>query len=323
MDLSKFHLTEVVACPWDRTNLRPYNGGFICEDGHEFAVENDIPILTDAVRREAVPANMAPCPHDLEDASVDAFVNDWIVNTNGNLYWRARGRLPRYPIPSWPFWKGDGKILVDVGCGWGRWSIASAGAGFRPIGLDVHIDALSAAQRVSKQLGVQANYLCSSVDRMPFRSASVDVVFSYSVLQHLDRQTVARFFKESFRVLKVGGRCLVQLPNASGLYNILLQARRGFRDGSPGTFEMRYWSISSIRDAVEKAGFHDLAIRTDGFFSQNPQMSDLDLLSLVGKLIVLVSLAARNTARVIPTLTRFADSLWIECRVVPPAAKLG
>lgn len=98
---------------------------------------------------------MGPCPHADEnggsrDQQIDTFVNDWIVNTNGNLYWRVRGKLPRYPIPNWRFGSGNGKVLVDIGCGWGRWSIAAAHAGFEPIGVDVHIDGLAAASRVAR-----------------------------------------------------------------------------------------------------------------------------------------------------------------------------
>jgi 2-polyprenyl-3-methyl-5-hydroxy-6-metoxy-1,4-benzoquinol methylase/uncharacterized protein YbaR (Trm112 family) len=304
----------VLACPVDQSGLRVHDAELLCDRGHKFAVENGIPILTDAVRREAVPQNMAPCRHRDQESSIDPFVSDWLVNTNGNLYWRARGSLRRYPIPRWPFFHGHGQLLVDVGCSWGRWSIAAAKAGFRPIGVDVHIDALAAAGRVSRQIGVQADFLCAGAERLPFRSATIDVLFSYSVLQHLDREKVAAFFKEASRVLKPGGNCLVQLPNKTGLYNLLLQAKRNFADARPGTFEMRYWSRSAIRDVVKKAGLEKLQILADGYFTQNPQLSDLDLLAAPGKLVVIVSHAGRWAAGVLPVLTHLADSLWIAAR---------
>jgi hypothetical protein len=133
-------------------------------------------------------------------------------------------------------------------------------------------------------------------------------------LQHVDRAKVLRFFQECSRVLKPHGLCIVQLPNVFGLYNILLEAKRGFRDAKLGTFEMRYWSKTGIRDAVERAGLYDLEIRADGFFTQNPQFSDLDLLSPAGRLVVLASYAGRRMASVFPVLTRLADSLWIKTR---------
>jgi 2-polyprenyl-3-methyl-5-hydroxy-6-metoxy-1,4-benzoquinol methylase/uncharacterized protein YbaR (Trm112 family) len=315
------YLISVLACPADHSDLRAHDGELLCDQGHRFAIENGIPILTDHVRREAVPQNMAPCQPLEGDISIDPFVSDWLVNTNGNLYWRARGKLRRYPIPRWPFFQGNGRLLVDVGCSWGRWSIAAAKAGFRPMGVDVHIDALAAAGRVSRQMGVQADFLCAGAERLPFRSGTIDAVFSYSVLQHLDREKVAAFFDEAARVLKPGGSCLIQLPNKTGLYNILLQAKRNFADARPGTFEMRYWSRADIRSVIKKTGLEKLRIRADGFFTQNPQLSDLDLLTASGKLVVVLSHAGRWAAGVLPALTYLADSLWIAARAPSVAPK--
>jgi SAM-dependent methyltransferase/uncharacterized protein YbaR (Trm112 family) len=307
-------LLRVLACPWDHSSLRTQEGGLVCGGAHRFAVEEGIPVLTDQTRRERVPGNMESCRQLDDGRPIDPFVDDWLINTNGNLYWKARGRLRRYPIPSWPSSPGGGKLLVDLGCSWGRWTIAAARAGFRPVGVDVHIDALAAGGRVSRQLRVPVDYVCGDAEHLPFPSASIDVLFSYSVLQHIERAKVIRIFKEISRVLKSAGICLVQLPNVFGLYNMLRQAKRGFRDARPGTFEMRYWARAEIRQAVEEAGLVSLAIRADGFFSQNPQLSDLDLLSPAGKVIVLISHAGRKAADAVPILTRLADSLWIEAR---------
>lgn len=306
-------LTTVLACPLDRSNLRVREETLVCEQGHIFLVEEGVPIFTDNVRRESVPRNMEPSRRDpRRDGSIDAFVDDWLVNTNGNLYARARGKLKRYPIPRWPLPPAAGQIVLDVGCSWGRWSVAAARVGFSAIGMDVHMDALAAAGRVSRQLGADANFICGDIKVLPLRARSVDVVFSYSVLQHIDRVKVADFFCEVARVLKPGGLCLVQLPNAWGLYSILRQAKRGFRDAAPNTFEMRYWTRAGIRATIEKAGLRNLRLRADGFFSQNPQLSDLDLLSPSGKLIVLASHLGRKAADALPLLVRVADSLWVE-----------
>ena len=316
------NLLRILACPRDHSALTLYDGALICEQAHRFFLEEGIPIFAETPRREPIPLNIGPCPHfdgaESRGHAIDPFVNDWIVNTNGNLYWRARGRLPRYPIPNWPFGAGEGRLLVDIGCSWGRWSIAAARAGFAPIGVDVHVDALAAAERVSQQLGVHANYLCGDAERLPFRSGSVDFVFSYSVLQHLDKSKVMGSFQEISRILKPGGVCLVQLPNAFRLLSIAQQLKRGFREAKSGTFEMRYWTRAAIRQALEQAGFLNVAIRADGFFSQNPQLADMDLLSPAGKLIVLASYAGRKAADAFPFLTRAADSLWIEAQTFSP-----
>ena len=307
-------LLQFLACPYDHDIVQARGIGLACQHGHQFYVEDGIPILTDAVRREAVPRNMKPCPLEEGSRFVDAFVSDWIVNTNGNLYRRVRGRLKRYPTPAGPGGNGRGETIVDLGCSWGRWSIAAGRAGFVPIGVDVHIDALHAAGRVSEQLGVQAHFVCAEVGYLPFKSGSIDVVFSYSVFQHLERTKVLEAFGEIVRILKPGGMCLVQLPNRFGMYSMLQQAKRCFREARQDTFEMRYWSRAGITDMVHKAGLVGLRLRADGFFSQNPQPTDLDLLSPMGKCVVSVSHAGCKAAGVFPLLMRMADSLWIEAR---------
>ena len=317
-------LLRILACPHDHTKLRVEKDALVCERAHQFCFEDGVPVFAENPRREPVPLNMWPCPRPDDGAyaaaqseQVDPFVNDWIVNTNGNLYWRVRGRLPRYPIPDWPIGAGDGKILVDIGCSWGRWSIAAARAGFAPVGADVHVDALAAAARVSRQLEVRADFICCDAERLPFQTGSVDCVFSYSVLQHLDKSKVRGIFQEISRILRPGGVCLIQLPNAFGLLSIAQQLRRGFREAKSGTFEMRYWTHAKIRRALEQAGFSRIKIYADGFFSQNPQLTDLDLLSSTGRLLVRASSAGRRAANALPVLTRVADSLWIEARTSP------
>src|SRR5579864_832178 len=318
-------LLRILACPHDRTKVRIENGSLVCERAHQFPFEDGIPIFAGNPRREPIPLNMGPCPHPSDSAyaagsePIDPFVNDWIVNTNGNLYWRARGQLTRYPIPEWRFGDGKGRVMVDIGCSWGRWSIAAARAGFVPIGTDVHVDALAAAARVSRQLGARADFFCCDAEHLPFQSGSVDFVFSYSVLQHLDKLKVRRVFQEISRILQPGGVCLVQLPNAFGLLSIAQQLKRGFREAKLGSFEMRYWTHAQIRRALEQAGFSRIKIHADGFFSQNPQLTDLDLLSPAGRLLVRASSAGRGVRSALPILTRVADSLWIEARTPRPS----
>jgi SAM-dependent methyltransferase len=306
-------LRGALVCPRDHTRLGASSGRLECERGHRFPEEEGIPVFTDQVRREPVPANMGPCRHT-GSMLIDPFVSDWIVNTNGNLYRRIRGKLPRHPIPAWPLDGSYRGLLVDLGCGWGRWCIAAARAGLSPIGVDVHIDALAAARRVARQLRAEAAFACADAECLPLAPESVDVVFSYSVLQHLDKGKARRVISEAARVLRPRGICLVQLPNARGLYNLIRQAGRGFRAAKPGTFEMRYWSRSEVRRVLESAGLTVVAMRADGFFTQNPQLSDLDLLSLGGKTIVLASHLLCLASRAFPLLAHVADSMWVQAQ---------
>lgn len=305
-------LFDLLYCPLHAAKLRDEQTRLVCEAGHEIAVENGVPIFAEKPRMEEKPLNMPPLPPRTVPERVDAFVDDWIVNTNGNLYWPARGRLPRYPIPQWPARSGGGQVLVDLGCGWGRWSIAAARAGFSACGVDVHLDALRAAKRVSSELGVSADFVCCDVSRLPFQAGSVDFVFSYSVLQHLEKPKVKDVLKRIAFILRTGGTCLVQLPNAFGLVSLWRQLSRGFREPPADTLAMRYWTRGAITRAFREAGFGRVRIFAEGFFVQNTQREDLDLLSKQGAAAVLASCALRRAGNAIGPLGRIADSLWVE-----------
>jgi 2-polyprenyl-3-methyl-5-hydroxy-6-metoxy-1,4-benzoquinol methylase len=289
----------------------------VCAAGHVIPVEQGIPIFAQKPRRETKPLNLVPLPPPDKPGAVDPFVDDWIVNTNGNLYWRARGRLSRYPIPRWPAAKangatGPGPMLVDLGCSWGRWSIAAARAGFSVCGVDVHLDALWAASRVTRELGVVADFACCDAAHLPFKPGSVDFVFSYSVLQHLDKERVRQVLKEIAGILRPHGTCFVQLPNALGLISLARQARRNFREPAGDTFEMRYWTRAAVIRAFHQARLRDIRFRAEGFLLQNTQREDLDLLSTGAAAAVLGSCALRAAANAVPLLARVADSLWVE-----------
>jgi ubiquinone/menaquinone biosynthesis C-methylase UbiE len=311
---TKAMLSDLLWCPLHGAELRWADGRPFCEAGHEIPVEGGVPIFTEKPRREAKPLNMTPLAARTGAGAVDEFVDDWIVNTNGNLYWRARGRLPRYPIPQWQARAatGRGQTLVDVGCSWGRWTIAAARAGYAAWGVDVHLDALWAAKRVTREQGVSADFACCDAAHLPFKAGSVDFVFSYSVLQHLERKTVRNVLKGMARILRPGGTCFVQLPNAFGLMSVWRQARRGFREAAAGTFEMRYWTRPSIARAFREAGFGSVRFSAEGFLLQNTQREDMDLLSKAGAAAVRASCALRDAANAVPVLTQVADSLWVE-----------
>lgn len=309
-------LLRLLCCPLHGTELRYSDSRFTCQAGHEIPVEQGVPVFSENPRREPKPLNKPPLPPRAAPGAVDGFVDDWIVNTNGNLYWSVRGRLSRYPIPRWPARSpnGAGEILVDLGCGWGRWSIAAARAGFLVCGVDIHLDALWAATRVTRELGVSADFACCDAAGLPFRPETVDFVFSYSVLQHLDKKRVVRVLEGIARILRPGGTCLVQLPNVFGLVSLWRQARRGFREPAVDTLEMRYWTHAAAERAFREAGLGQVRFRAEGFLLQNTQREDLDLLSMAGAGAVRFSCALRAAANSLPPLTRVADSLWVEAR---------
>ena len=237
------------------------------------------------------------------DMPVDAWVRDHITQTHGRLYAHCQGRLSRYPIPAWSGPRGQGGLLLDLGAGWGRWSLSAAQAGYRVIALDRDPEALQAARRVARQFGWEILCVCGDAARLPLRSASVEAVFAYGVHQYLPSAAEPGWLEEIRRVLQAGGWARVQLPMAGGLGQRLWPRR-------DATAYLWPW-----RQARMLCRRYDARIFPEGFFTTNGQWSDRGLLRWPGRLVVLACQALRALSRILPGLSRLADAIWLDMRM--------
>ncbi len=309
---------QELACPRDRSRLEPSGETLVCEQGHEYPYVDGIPVMV--VDDEISPTQpsywstpediervRAAEPPPVEGDAVDPYVAELILGTHGNLYKHLSAGLSRYPIPDFPLQHGSGDLLLDIGCNWGRWTIAAAKRGYSAIGIDPSFEAIVAARRIARQLGIDARYVVADGRRLPFANETFDVVFSYGVLQHFSKTDVAVSVDEIRRVVKPAGYSWVQMPNALGALNAVRLAQRGFREGE--RFEVRYWKPSELKRVFGRIGPTEL--KTDGFFTLNPQKRDLDLLPRRFRAVVRVSEALKRAH----APTSFADS--VNVRSVP------
>jgi SAM-dependent methyltransferase len=241
-----------------------------------------------------------------------AFVQSMIRRTCGYLYEDLRDGLSRFPIPELrlPDADGDGSFLLDVGCNWGRWSVAAGRKGYRPIGIDPNLNALIAARGVAGQLGAEVGFVCGDARFLPFSENAFDAVFSYSVLQHFDKDHARAAMREMARVARPDATVLVQMPNKFGIRQMFNRTRQIVRRKS-GPFRVRYWAPRELRDSVESL-IGPCRLFVDGFFSLNAQATDRDILPRRYAALVSVSEALRHASDRIPLLVDAADSLYVE-----------
>jgi SAM-dependent methyltransferase len=313
-------ILDLVVCPRDQLRLEPGEGSLVCANGHEYAVLGGLPILlvsdSTPTHAEATFSLNAARLHEMPEygvtptgLTVDPWVNEAIAATNGMLYLPVQGKLTEYPIPAIRLPRGHGQLLLEIGCNWGRWCIAAAQAGYRPVGIDPSLNGVLAARRVTQQLGIDACFAVADGRYLPFRTGTFDQVFSYSVLQHLSKPDVCEILKDVARVLRPGGRSLIQMANMFGVRCLYHQGRRGFR--STHGFEVRYWSPGELKETFTRLiGPSGLSI--DGFFSLDPQLSDLRFLPPSYKAIVYASEILRRVGTAVPALKMVADSLYVE-----------
>lgn len=316
-------LLELIVCPRDKQELLVRGGRLECAAGHRYGIFEGIPILlvadADQTHIEGARSLRAGETGDssqvptfkVEEREIDPFVQQSIGATNGSMYQPLIGRLKEYPIPHLRIPSGNGASFLEIGCSWGRWSIAAARCGYRPVGIDASLKGVRAAQRIARQLGITAIYVVADGRFLPFREESFDRVFSYSVLQHLSAPDVRSTLREASRVLRKGGMCTVQMANAFGVRSLQHQASRGFRRATD--FEVRYWTPRKLR-RIFRDQIGPAKLFVDGFFSLNAQFSDVNLLPFRYRGVVYGSEALRRFSTIFSPLKYVADSLYIEAR---------
>ena len=96
-----------------------------------------------------------------------------------------------------------GLDVLELGCGAAQWSIALAGRGARPVGLDLSERQLEHARRLMATAGVEFPIVHASAEAVPLPDASFDIVFcDHGALTFADPY---RTVPEAARLLRRGG----------------------------------------------------------------------------------------------------------------------
>jgi SAM-dependent methyltransferase/uncharacterized protein YbaR (Trm112 family) len=341
--IDPWYLTNVV-CPVDQATLRFDGQALISENGRRYPVVDGIPVmLIDSDKHtvgfarasiERAQGQVEVIDHRAsqlyleslglsEDEKaeaarlwksklsvIDPVVAMIIGATCGNAYKGSAKKLglKDYPIPSislTPTVAGD--ALLEIGCNWGRWSIAAAKKRFSVVGIDPSLGAIMAARRIARELDLDVKYLVADGRYLPFRTDRFNFVYSYSVLQHFDKEDVRRTLAEVRRVLELGGVAKIQMANKWGIRSIQQQVRR--RPQSSELFRVRYWTIAEL-----KATFFEIIGETrlsaDCYFGLGWQWSDFRFMASVYKPVLIASELLKRVSSVAVPILWMADSMF-------------
>lgn len=100
-----------------------------------------------------------------------------------------------------------GRVLVDAGCGGGRWAFEAQRQGAKVIAVDLGMSIEVAAHNTAQTGRVAC--VQADIRRLPIRSDSADLVYSLGVLHHIEETEAA--LRELVRVTRRDGFCLVYL----------------------------------------------------------------------------------------------------------------
>jgi len=332
---------ENVVCPIDRTELHFDDQCLVSEYGRRYPVVDGLPVLLVSDEKQTIGlahASIECAQRQSEGESCQLYVESLGISeqekeelvrlsqdntialdpvvmmligaTCGNAYKQLIGNrsLSQYPIPIISLNPSkQGSRLLDIGCSWGRWSIAAAKKGFSVVGIDPSLGAIMAARRITKELNLDVKYLVADGRFPRCRDQQFELVYSYSVLQHFAKGDVRRTLAEIGRVLVPGGIAKVQMATKWGFRSIQQQARRGFRE--PKDFEVRYWTISELKSTFAEL-IGETHVAADCYFGLGWQWSDFRYMTRKHRLVLIASEVLRRLSDVIPAMRMAADSVF-------------
>ncbi|MBI4217164.1 MAG: class I SAM-dependent methyltransferase [Chloroflexi bacterium] len=197
---------------------------------------------------------------------------DNILKQGWDGYWDQQDvsfvrRRDQYPGGGYPFAKdphfpmvqralaglNGTRVILDAGCGSGQWVFYSGAKGHRAFGLDISSKAITKATALGRQQDLSCGFVLGDVRHMPFPSGMFDYVFSFGVVEHFSDTISA--LRESHRILRPGGRCLVTVPN---IYSMKLISNFILKTLGKLPFEREdLYSPSKLSCGMQKAGFVD------------------------------------------------------------------
>lgn len=331
--------TDNLVCPRTHSPLNFVKDRLVCREGHEYPVVDGIPVMlleseeqtmeiaqNSLMRAKGLMIDRR-CPDlyleslgaseeekdiaaellNTQTNRIDPVVSVVIAATNGIMFKHLIGRLKEYPVPNIPLPKSNNELFLEVGCHWGRWCIAAARKGYSCVGIDPSLSGIAAARRVANQLNLEIKYVVADGRFLPFSNQSFDVVFSYSVFQHLSENNVKLCLEQIVRVLKDGGKSIIQMPNWFAVRNLYNQLKRRFRKAK--NFEVRYWSIQKLMEVFGSVG--QTTISVDCFFGLGVQETDLRFMPFCKRVVILLSSLLKNLSRIMPMFCYVADSLYV------------
>ncbi len=102
-----------------------------------------------------------------------------------------------------------GRTVLDFGCGTGENIVPLVLRGAHVIGLDVSPELVGLARQRLDGAGLNADLRVASAYATGLPDESVDVIFSISLIHHLD---IAQVTQEMLRILAKGGRAILKEP---------------------------------------------------------------------------------------------------------------
>jgi ubiquinone/menaquinone biosynthesis C-methylase UbiE len=147
--------------------------------------------------------------------------------------------------------------VLEVGAGTGRDSITMSTFGADVTILDYSKESLRLAQESIHNHSVVL--LLADALHCPFKSNSYDIVFHQGLLEHF--KSPYALLKENYRILKIGGLLVVDVPQTFHIYTIIKHALMLMNMWFAGW--ERQFTIQSLSYLLQQCGFEPIHVYGD------------------------------------------------------------
>jgi ubiquinone/menaquinone biosynthesis C-methylase UbiE len=164
---------------------------------------------------------------------------------------------------------GTKNVIVEIGSGGGRIAHRVAPHVSHLICIDVERDMLRLCRAALSHAANVTCLLMSTSSCLPLRSGSVDLVYSFDTMVHLDERTIFRYRQETCRVVRTGGILMLHVAThetTKGWEHFEDSVTQGVSRGQFGSFE--YLDSNAVLRMAEHAGFSVVkrSVEGDGNF---------------------------------------------------------
>lgn len=240
-----------------------------------------------------------------------------IAATNGKQYADRIGKLNDYPKYELPVSKVANGLMLDIGCGWGRWLVAASEKGYLPIGIDLRVEFCESSLRTMKDQHVKGYVVAADLMDLPFRDNVFDLIWSFSVIQHTHKIRLMRCLNEIFRILKNGGFTKLEFPNKDGYRNSRGPVKLSeSRKDEFKSWAVRYYSVDEYRKIFNSV-FGNFKFSVHSFLGIGVLKEDIFYVGWKNKILCLISRMLTRVSGISRKMKGKADSIYVKATKNP------
>jgi O-antigen chain-terminating methyltransferase len=166
-------------------------------------------------------AELGARPDQVSEERLDRMYSDFEAEFRGSFD-LVQERLRVYLDYVWPL-ERSGAPVLDLGCGRGEWLDLLGSHGIEAAGIDLSSEFVESC--LDRGLNARVADLFTHLPTVA--ADSLGVVTAFQLVEHVNVSRLVELVDEAFRVLRPGGRMILETPNPS---NVSVGAASFFRD---------------------------------------------------------------------------------------------